>query len=109
MTTLAARVGEAEARDRDELPRVAVVGERELQHAGRAAVAHLAVGEPAAVEDVHAGADDEFSDAELGIGRPVSALRGEALVVLIVRVEHDFRSGAVQIVPQRLHRVVDGR
>src|SRR5256886_2794422 len=105
-------VGERESVDRDELPGVAVAAEGELQGPGGAAVVYLAVRRRSAVEAVDpdsAGADRELPDADLGIGGATGLLRGEALVDLVVRIDHDLRPGGVEIVPQRLHGVVHRR
>src|SRR2546422_413227 len=105
MARSATAVGEAQPGNRDELPTVAVGGKREFQDTRRAAVVHLAVRRRAAAEVVDpdaAGTDGELPDAQLGIGRAARSLRSEALVDLVVRVDHDLRPGGVEIVPQRL-------
>ena len=112
MTRARPGVRKREGGNRDELPRVAVVAEGELQHARRAAVVHLAVGLRDAVEAVDpdpTGANRELPDAQLRIRCAVRLLRREPLVHFVVRVEHDLRPGGVQIVPQRLHRGIDRR
>src|SRR5437016_11162091 len=100
MARSATAVGEAQARNRDELPGVAVGGKREFQDTRRAAVVHLAVRRRAAGEAVDAdaaGTDRELPDAQLGIGGAARRLWGETLVNLVVRVDHDLRPGGVQI------------
>src|SRR6266566_9671614 len=105
-----AAVREAPPGDGDELPGVAVRTEGEFQHARGLGVMHLAVRQRAAIEGVApdpARADGELPDAHLGLRRAVGALRGEALVHFVVRIDHDRGRGRVEIVPHRFHGGVD--
>src|SRR5205814_9519007 len=68
------------ARDRDELPRIGPVAERELEHPVHAADLHLAVGNDQGVgrvEPTPTGAHDNLPDAVRGIGRTGGGLGRE--------------------------------
>src|SRR5690242_19633310 len=103
-------VGERAAGDGHELPAIAGGREGQFQDPGCAARARLAVGldRVEAVEPDPAGADGELADAARLIYDAGGRLWREALVQLVVRVEHELRARRVQVVPQRLDRVAHG-
>src|SRR5439155_13610948 len=110
MATPRAAVRERAAH-RDELPGVSGRAERELEHAVDRGVPYLAVGlhRRDRTRPDPPRAHGELPDAELRIEHPARGLRREALVHLVVRVEHELGPGRVQIVPERLDRIVHGR
>src|SRR5215213_7796264 len=71
---------------RNELPIVASGVERQLQHAERVRVAHLAVGRdgPKFSMALATGAHHELPDAALGVCLPIRVLAREAFVEVIV-------------------------
>src|SRR2546421_6716369 len=60
---------------------------------------------PADAVVLAAGTGDDLPDAVRGRG-PARVELGEALVVVLVSVQHDVRVGRVQIVPERPDRAV---
>src|SRR5216117_2726704 len=107
VTAADARVGEGAPRDGDELPGVGTGRQRELQHAERRAVEQLAVRQRCplvVVMALAARADHELPNPSSRIRRARGRLRCEALVVVLVPVEHDVGPGVVQRLPQRLRR-----
>ena len=48
----------------------------------------------------------ELANSVRWVGRAVGCLQREAFIVLVVRIDHDLRTGGVQVVPQRFHRRV---
>src|SRR2546425_1423827 len=86
----------------------AVRAERELQDAVGRAVLDLAVrcGRTEGVVRLAPRSRHELANAVRWVGRAVGCLEREALIVLVVRIDHDLRTGGVQVVPQRLHRRV---
>jgi len=86
-----------------EAPPVAARLEGEPQDPERAGRADLAVGRRRAERQpwCAAGADHELADAVDGIMVAEWVLRGEALVVVIVAVEHQVGTGGVERVPER--------
>src|SRR5437867_2405696 len=99
------RVTRGLPRDWNELPRVRPVTQRELEDTVHPGDAHLAVGDRRA-ERVTAGppsrAHDELPNPVHRVGRTGWGLRGEPLVVVLMPREHDFPTGVVQRLPQRL-------
>ena len=110
-----ARVGEGAACDRQELPVVGGGVEGQLEHAvGRAGGPDLAgrEGRAESAAGCPAGADREGADA---VGRVDDRLagqrgarldRGEALIDMVMTDQQDVDAGGVQVVPQRLERLV---
>ena len=88
----------------DELPGIRPVSQREPQHAGDSGSSHLAVrlGRRDGARPHPARAHRELPDPPLRIEHPGRTLRREALVQLVVRVEHERGAGGVEIVPERL-------
>src|SRR5438034_11340517 len=86
-----AAVAEAAAGLGDEAPAVAVAVQREREDSERRAVATLAVGarDQRGVVAAAAGPDDELADPAARVGAGGRGLGGEALVVVVVAVEHD--------------------
>src|SRR5207302_4886901 len=103
VTESAAGVGERHAGDRDELPVVGTVAQRELEDPVVPA-AHFAVGDggPQRVGARAPGPDHEFPNAALPARGTVGRLRREALVVVLVPGEDDVGTVIVQRLPQRL-------
>src|SRR5207245_6805467 len=106
-----AAVGEGVAARRDELPGVSGLEERQLDDAVALAREYLAVRLPRKdrVRPHSARAHSELTDAVVRIGHAVGGLRREALVHFVECVEHDLGPGRVEIVPERLDRVIHGR
>src|SRR3954452_16840821 len=98
-----AGIRERAAGDGDELPGIARRVQRHLQNSPGAVVADLAVrdrwSERAAVAGA-AGAGDDLADT-VRVGDTARALRCEALVVVLVAVEHDVCVSGVEVVPDR--------
>ncbi len=85
-------------------PVIAISAQGQLDHAVGRIVAHLAVGadQEEVVELAAAGADDELADAARRVEGAGGRLRSEALIGMIVPVDHDVGVGIVQGLPQRL-------
>ena len=98
-----AGVGERLAGLGDELPVVACGVQRQLEDAVGRGVAHLAVWRDRGDRGVvlAAGADDELADPAGRVGDPGGGLLGEALVDVVMAVQHDVCVGGIQRVPQR--------
>jgi len=77
--------------------------ELDLEDAVRVVVPHLAVrlDRPFGVEVVAARTDDELSHAVLQVEVGGGVLRSEALVAVLVRVEHEVDAVRVEDVPER--------
>src|SRR3954452_6192824 len=87
----------------DELPVVGARMQRELQHAVRGAVVNLAVRLDRA-EAVQAGPAGSYHELPDALGRVRTALRvlpREALVLVVVAVEHHRRVGRIERIPER--------
>src|SRR5439155_7356022 len=99
----AAGVGERHAGDRDELPVVGAVAQRELEDPVVPA-AHFAVGDggPQRVGARAPGPDYEFPNPVRRVRGAVGRLGREALVVVFVPGENDVGTVIVQRLPQRL-------
>src|SRR2546430_8893569 len=97
-----ARVGEGPSGSGNELPGIGVRAERELQHA--VGVRHgLGVRRDGRG---HGGGVPthtyvELTDPPRGVRVPAGVLGSEALVIVLLTVEHDLRSRGIQIVPDR--------
>src|SRR4029453_11503034 len=105
MAIAAADIREALAGNRNELPVVPIAPERQLQHSPTSVVADLAVGKRSGkVRELRpTGADDELAHATSRIHDAVRALRSEALITVIVRIDHHVGAGLVQRAPYHLH------
>ena len=57
-----------------------------------------------ALQALAARAHDELADAVRGVERALRRLRGEALVLVDVAVEHHVGARVVEVLPERLHR-----
>src|SRR5260370_5165137 len=92
VTRAAAGIGEGLPCFGHEFPVVGVWLKRELENAEGRRIAQFAVGlwraEWAVI--LAAGADDEFTNAALGIGRAIRRLRGESLVIVIMASDNDI-------------------
>src|SRR4051794_24612545 len=92
----------------NELPAVVVAMQNEHQHAPDTRL-HLAVGLNAAgnrIESAAAGADHELADAVHRIRGAVGILRREALVYVVVPVDHDVDFEVIERPPYVPHRAV---
>ena len=105
--TAAVRPGRAAAAGRlQELPRVAVVAEHQLEHAVVVAVARFAVG-PRAQERRRkgaAGADHELAHAALVVAPAIGVLRRKALVQMIVAGQDDDHAAICELIFNRMER-----
>src|ERR1051325_4115161 len=106
-----AAIGEGVASRGDELPGVSRLEERQLDDAVALAREYLAVRLPRKQRVRHdpARAYGELPNAVVRIRRPVGGLRRETLVHFIARAEHDLGPGRVEIIPERLARVIHDR
>ena len=82
--------------------------ERDLQHSEHGIVAHLAVRlwREARVVASTACPDHELSNTKQRIGRSIRILRREALVVVVVPVQHHISACRIEVSPQLLGRSV---
>src|SRR3989449_7680796 len=97
-------VGEAVARSGDEVPDIAVGTEGQLQDA--VCVGHgLSIGRDGRrhARRIATRAHVELADPARRIRIRAGVLRGEALVVVLLTVEHDLRTRGIEIVPDRQH------
>ena len=104
VAAVCARVAESLTGDGHELPRVATVVERELQHTERPAVADLAVeADMIRVLGISGAprADDELANPERGVLDLGGGLGREPFIERVVRVDDDVDTSGVQRVPQR--------
>src|SRR5437762_1391755 len=102
----AARIPERRPRDGNELPAIAAVVERQLQHAEAGVVADLAVGDrrPERIPlFAAAGPRDELAHAPHRIRDTGRRLRCEALVVVLVSADHHLHAAVIQHLPGGLH------
>ena len=83
--------------------------ERELQHTEHGGV-RLAVGmhRGEVLDAFAARAHREFSDATRRVDAAVGPHRGEAFVVVLLAVEHDFGARGIQQIPDRFVIRIDG-
>ncbi len=95
-------VGEGLARDGQEPPVRAGLVQRQPEHPVGVVVAHQAVGAGAAdpTELLAPGADDDLGEAVDRVRRAGRVLGGEPLVVVVVAVEHQLRTGVVEVLPE---------
>src|SRR2546430_9204598 len=93
MACAAAGVGEGLARDRDELPAVAPVGQGQLQDPPGAAVTHLAVGKwgPKRVQAAAPRPHDKRANPPRRVQMAVRGLWREPLVLVVVPSDRDLR------------------
>src|SRR5437868_8141459 len=103
MTARRAGVREGLAGDRNELPVVARRVQGQAKYAERGAVANLAVRLDGAPTDeaLATRPDHELADAAYGVGYGAGRLRAEALVDVIVAVQHQVRISVVEVLEER--------
>src|SRR5205085_9692961 len=99
------RTGESAASAGGDLPVVAVRVQRELQHANRRVVATLGVGESRVLEPVQTfaatRADGDLANPEGRVCRAIGPHWFEALIVVIVTIQHEVGTAVVQRLPER--------
>src|SRR6266516_1231173 len=108
MARPAAGIGEGLTPDGHELPGVRPIPQRQLQHAERAAVANLAIGEWRAegIQTAAARAHDERADTALGVELTARRLWREALILVVVPGDGDLPAKVVQRLPEGLNVAV---
>src|SRR6266852_1100370 len=110
VTDARARVRESTVRNGYELPIIRLRVEGELQHTEGLVASNLAVraGLRKRVEVPSPDSDYDLPDSTLRVGFAVRVLEGEALIVVLVTVQHELRAGLVESPPNGPHLRVDG-